>query len=144
MARTVELRIAGQSYRVVSSASAEELERLAAVVNRKMNELAPHGRVDGSQRLLLVALALAHDVEEERGHREALWNRTREFLGQLLGRVDAALANPLVLGAAVGAVGTGMGEGGMGVAPGGGASDAHLGKSDAHLGKIEPGEERFT
>lgn len=94
MGRTVELRIGGQNYRVVSSASAERLEHLATVVNRKMSEIAPHTRVDTTHRLLLVALALAHDVEEERDLREGLRTRTREFLGQLLGRVDLALAEP--------------------------------------------------
>ena len=133
MSRTVELRIGGQSYRVVSSASAEQLERLAAVVNRKMSELTPHGRADGAQRLLLVALALAHDVEEERGHHHALRDRTREFLGQLLGRVDSALANPLGVGAPV----QEGGEGERSVASGPGATDAPRAKR-------EPGEERFT
>jgi cell division protein ZapA len=94
MGRTVELRIAGQSYRVVSSASAEQLEHLAAIVNQKMSEIAPQARVDGAHRLLLVALALAHDAEEERDRREALRRRTHEFLGQILGRMDAVLAEP--------------------------------------------------
>lgn len=94
MGRTVELRVAGQNYRVVSSASAEELEHLASIVNRKMSEIAPHPRGDGAQRLLLVAMALAHDVEDERAQRDALRARTREFLEGLLGRVDAALADP--------------------------------------------------
>lgn len=92
MGRTVELRVAGQNYRVVSSASAEQLEHLAAIVNRKMGEVAPQARGDGAQRLLLVAMALAHDVEEERAQRAALRIRTLEFLAGLLGRVDAALA----------------------------------------------------
>jgi cell division protein ZapA len=102
MGRTVELRIAGQSYRVVSSASAEQLEHLATIVNRKMSEIAPQARVDGAHRLLLVALALAHDVEEERDRRETLHRRTREFLGQILGRVDAVLAEPPLAGPAEG------------------------------------------
>lgn len=100
MGRTVDLRIAGQSYRVVSSASAEQLEHLAAVVNQKMSEIAPQARVDGAHRLLLVALALAHDVEEERDRCEDLRNRTREFLGRVLGRVDAVLAEPPLAGPA--------------------------------------------
>jgi hypothetical protein len=38
-ARPVELRVGGQSYRVVSSASAEDLERLAAMVDEKLTSL---------------------------------------------------------------------------------------------------------
>lgn len=99
MGRTVELRIAGQNYRVVSSATAEQLERLARMVNQKMSELAPQARADGAHRLLLVALALANDVEEQREQHESLRNRFREFLGRILGRVDSALASPLLLDA---------------------------------------------
>jgi len=91
MGRTVELRIAGQNFRVVSTASAEHLEHLAAIVDQKMTEVAP-GRGDGAQRMLLVAMALAHDVEQERGRGEALRSRAGEFLRRLLVRVDSALA----------------------------------------------------
>jgi len=41
--RTVELRIAGQNYRLVSSAPADELQRLADVVEAKLAEIAPKG-----------------------------------------------------------------------------------------------------
>ena len=62
-ARPVELRVGGQSYRVVSSASAEDLERLATVVDEKLTSLVPPGKPLSPQSLLLVAIALAHDVE---------------------------------------------------------------------------------
>jgi cell division protein ZapA len=89
--RTVELRIAGQSYRVVSSAPEEDLHRLAGVVGAKLAELVPKGRPVPPQAMLLAAMALAHEVETVRGERESLERRTRDLLGRALGRIDDAL-----------------------------------------------------
>jgi cell division protein ZapA len=88
--RPVELRIAGQSYRLVSSASAEELRRLAAVVESKLAEVAPRGR-SHPQAMLLAALALAHEVETERDRRESMEKRTRDVLRRVLVRIDDVL-----------------------------------------------------
>ena len=88
--RTIELRIAGQNYRLVSSAPAEELQRLAEIVESKLTELGPRGRAQ-PQALLLAAMALAHDVESERSHRESLERRTRDVLRRVLVRIDDAL-----------------------------------------------------
>jgi cell division protein ZapA len=89
--RTVELRIAGQSYRVVSSAPEEELKRLALVVGSKLAELVPKGRPVPPQAMLLAAMALAHEVEAARGERESLERRTRDLLRRTLVRIDDAL-----------------------------------------------------
>jgi cell division protein ZapA len=70
-ARPVELRVGGQSYRVVSSASAEDLERLAAMVDEKLTSLVPPGKPLTPQSLLLVAMALANDLETERARFDA-------------------------------------------------------------------------
>lgn len=88
--RTVELRVAGHSYRLVTSAPAEELQRLAEVVEEKLSELGPRGRAQ-PQALLLAALALAHDVETERTQRESLERRTRDVLRRVLVRIDDAM-----------------------------------------------------
>jgi cell division protein ZapA len=88
--RTVELRIAGQSYRLVSSAPAEELHRLAEAVEAKLAEVGPKGRAQ-PQALLLAAMALAHDVESERSQRESFEKRTRDVLRRVLVRIDDAL-----------------------------------------------------
>lgn len=90
--RPVQLRIAGQSYRVVSSASEEELHRLAETVSNKVHELTPPGRVPSSQAVLLAAMALAHELEEERSRRVAVERRARDMLRQVLGRIDDALS----------------------------------------------------
>jgi cell division protein ZapA len=88
--RTVELRIAGQNYRLVSSAPAEELQRLADVVEAKLAEIAPKGKAQ-PQALLLAAMALAHEVEAERDRRESLERRTRDLMRRMLVRIDDAM-----------------------------------------------------
>jgi cell division protein ZapA len=88
--RTVELRIAGQNYRLVSSAPADELQRLAEVVEAKLSEIAPKGKAQ-PQALLLAAMALAHEVETERDRRESLERRTRDLMRRMLVRIDDAI-----------------------------------------------------
>jgi cell division protein ZapA len=88
--RTIELRIAGQSYRVVSSAAAEELRHLAGIVEAKLAELGPRVKAQ-PQAMLLAALALAHDAQNERDRRESLERRTRDLLRRVLVRIDDAL-----------------------------------------------------
>ena len=83
----------GQRYRVVSSASPEELERLARVVDDKLAALVPPGRPITPQALLLAAMALAHDLDEERARFAALQHDTGRSLVRTLGRVDEALAS---------------------------------------------------
>jgi cell division protein ZapA len=90
MTRSVELKVAGQNVRVVSSAADDELQGLAGVINRRLAEMAPGARAQ-PQSLLLVAMALAHDLEEERERRATLEARTRGLLRHLLGRIDAAI-----------------------------------------------------
>ena len=89
--RTVHLRVGGQTYRVVTSASDEELQRLAAVVDQKLAAVCPPGRTITPQAMLLAAMALANDLEEERARSEALKTRARGAFGRMLERVDAAL-----------------------------------------------------
>jgi len=93
--RTVQLRVAGQSYKVVSSADETDLTRLAATVDAKVAELTPRGRVASPQSMLLAAIALAHELEAERARREALERRTRDLLRRVIGRIDEALESTL-------------------------------------------------
>jgi len=89
--RTVELRIAGQKVRVVSSADEGELERLALIVSSTLTEVAP-GRAQAPQAMLLAALALAHEADSERRRRESLEGQTRDLLQRLMARIDVTLA----------------------------------------------------
>lgn len=89
--RTVQLHIAGQQYKVVSSAEEGELQRLAEAVNAKVSEIAPRGKAVAPQAMLLAAMSLAHELEEERDRRAALERRTRDLLRRALVRIDSAL-----------------------------------------------------
>ncbi len=93
MQRAVELQVGGQRYRVVSSASPEELERLARVVDDKLVSLLAPGRPMTPQAILLAALALAHDLEEERSRSAALAEDARSAVEHLLVRIDDTIAS---------------------------------------------------
>lgn len=91
--RTVQLRVGGQSYRVVSSANDEELQRLAAAVEERLAPLMQPGRsMMPQQAMLLAAMALAHDLEEERARTSTLKIKFREAFVRILARVDQALS----------------------------------------------------
>jgi cell division protein ZapA len=89
--RAVQLRVAGQSYKVVSSANEEDLQRLADAVSEKVAEVGARGRTPAPQALLLAAIALAHELEEERARRASVERKTRDMLRRVLVRLDDAL-----------------------------------------------------
>src|SRR5688500_14232467 len=92
MARpAVEVNVGGQLYRLVASAGEQSLQRYAGLVNERLRELTGSDRPAHPQAMLLVAMALAHDLEEERAHRLAARGHAEEMLRTLLGRVNAAL-----------------------------------------------------
>jgi cell division protein ZapA len=90
--RPIQLRVAGQSYRVVSSASEEELQRLADAVSAKVAQLSPRNK-SAPQAVLLAALTLAHELEEERSRRVAVERKTRDMLRRVLHRIDDAIGS---------------------------------------------------
>jgi cell division protein ZapA len=87
----VELRVGGQTYRVVATAEEADLHRLADVVDERLRKLTAPGRSVSPQSLLLAALSLAHDLEDERTRRLRSEQRAREMLSSLVSRIDAAL-----------------------------------------------------
>jgi cell division protein ZapA len=87
----VPLKVAGQTYRVVTSAPPEELERLAKVVEAALTEVTPAGRQPSPQALVLAAITLAHELEEERARRVEVEERHRRVLGSLIGKIDRVL-----------------------------------------------------
>jgi cell division protein ZapA len=89
--RPISLRVAGQSYKVVSSASEEDLQRLADTVSAKVQELTPQGKAAAPQAVILAAIALAHELEEERARRLFVERRAKDMLRRVLGRIDDAL-----------------------------------------------------
>jgi cell division protein ZapA len=87
----VELKVGGQTYRVVASAEEAELKRLADLVDARLRSMSPPGRPISPQSLLLAAISLAHDLEEEKRKRAQLEARSKEMLRSVLSRIDAAL-----------------------------------------------------
>lgn len=87
----VEVNVGGQLYRVVTSAGEQSLQRYAGVVNERLRELTGSDRPTHPQAMLLVAMALAHDLEEERARSGALREQAESMLRNLLERVNAAL-----------------------------------------------------
>lgn len=89
MSRTVVLTIGSREYKVKSSATEEELARLAETVNAKL--AAVPGRAGPTQDLVLAALALAHDLEAEQRRALALERKSRDMLRRVLVRLDNVL-----------------------------------------------------
>lgn len=92
MARSgVEVTVGGHSYRVVASTEEELLQRYAGVVNARLRELTGNERSGHPHALLLVAIALAHDLETEREGRCRERAEAKGKLVRMLSRVDAVL-----------------------------------------------------
>ena len=92
MARpAVEVNVGGHLYRLVTSAGEQSLQRYAGVVNERLRELTGSDRAAHPQAMLLVAMALAHDLEEERARHREVRLQAEESLRSMLGRVNAAL-----------------------------------------------------
>lgn len=89
--KVVQLRVAGQTYRVTSTADEEELRYLAGLVDERVGQLVPKGRAVPANAILLAAIALAHDLEHERSARSTLERRTRDVLRRVLMRIEHAL-----------------------------------------------------
>ncbi len=87
----VELKVGGQTYRVVASAEETELRRLADLVDARLRSMSAPGRPISAQALLLAAISLAHDLEEEKSKRQQLETRSKEMLKSVLARIDAAI-----------------------------------------------------
>ena len=83
------LTIGSREYKVKSSATEEELARLAETVNAKL--AAVPGRAGPTQDLVLAALALAHDLEAEQRRALALERKSRDMLRRVLVRLDNVL-----------------------------------------------------
>ena len=89
--RAIQLRVAGQTYKVLSTADEDELRHLAGLVDERVGQLVPKGKAVPANAILLAAIALAHDLEEERSLRKSLERRTRDILRRVLMRIDHAL-----------------------------------------------------
>ena len=94
MRAPVVLNVGGQQYRVVASVPEESLRRLAGVVDEQIRAIVPRGKAVTPNAILLAAIALANEVEEERSKREQVEKKSRDVLRRLLARIDEALEQP--------------------------------------------------
>ncbi|WP_394834092.1 cell division protein ZapA [Pendulispora rubella] len=89
--QVMHVQVAGQRYKVVSSSSQAELTRLAAAVDAKLAELAHRPNPGAPPSIVLAAIALAHDLEQERAKRQRVEVKVRDLLRRILVRIDSAL-----------------------------------------------------
>lgn len=87
----VQLKVAGQTYQVVSSAREAELQRLAKKVEEVLEGVTAKGRQPSPQALVLAAITLAHELEVAHAEKEELRLKYKSALVALLGRVDHVL-----------------------------------------------------
>ena len=88
--RTVQIEIAGARYRMSSDADEAYLQRLADMVNERIDALGPKAArtATPAQLLAVVALSLAEDLERRRAGLEA---KTRQIVGAAIQRIDQRL-----------------------------------------------------
>lgn len=91
--RTVQIEIAGASYRMSSDADEAHLERLAAIVNDRIEALGPKAARTASpaQLLAVVALGLAEDFDASETRRHKIETQTRQIVGAAIQRIDRRL-----------------------------------------------------
>jgi cell division protein ZapA len=89
--RTVQVKVGGQNYKVVTSATDDELQRATLIVEQKLAEVSPPGRMANPHALLLAALRLANELEEVQTKHAQLRTQTRSAFVRLRDRIDATL-----------------------------------------------------
>ncbi len=78
---------------MTSNAEAEYLERLAQIVNERIEALGPRAArtATPAQLLAVVALGLAEDLEASQRQQERLEQRTRQVVSAAIARIDDKL-----------------------------------------------------
>ena len=93
MKPNVQIEIAGASYRKSPDADEAYLQRLADIVNERVEALGPKAAraATPAQLLAVVALSLAEDLDASERRREGLEARTREVVDTAIRRIDQRL-----------------------------------------------------
>jgi cell division protein ZapA (FtsZ GTPase activity inhibitor) len=87
--RTIVFSVAGRSYRVVTTASAEEIHQLAKTVDERLRSIAG-SRPPGIEAFVLTAVSLAHDAASQKKRADDIAQGARNVMGKVLDRIDAA------------------------------------------------------
>ena len=93
MKRNVQIEIAGARYRMSSDADEAYLQRLADIVNERVQALGPKAARSATpaQLLAVVALSLAEDLDASERRRESLEDKTRQVVDTAIRRIDQRL-----------------------------------------------------
>lgn len=93
MKRTVQIEIAGARYRMSSDADENYLQRLADIVNERVDALGPKAARSASpaQLLAIVALGLAEELQATERRHGAIEAKTRQVVGAAIRRIDQRL-----------------------------------------------------
>jgi cell division protein ZapA len=91
--RTVQIEIAGARYRMSADADETYLQRLAEIVNERVQALGPKAAraATPAQLLAVVALGLAEDLDASERQRETLEAKTRQVVNTAIRRIDERL-----------------------------------------------------
>jgi cell division protein ZapA len=91
--RTVQIEIAGARYRMSSDADEAHLQRLAEIVNQRVQALGPKAAraATPAQLLAVVALGLAEDLDASERGLETLESKTRQVVSGAIRRIDERL-----------------------------------------------------
>ena len=93
MKPTVQIEIAGARYRMSSDADETYLQRLADIVNQRVEALGPKAAraATPAQLLAVVALSLAEDLDASERRHESLEAKTRQVVDTAIRRIDQRL-----------------------------------------------------
>jgi len=91
--RNIQIEIAGARYRMSSDADESYLQRLADIVNERVQALGPKAAraATPTQLLAVVALSLAEDLDAAERRVETLESKTRQVVSTAIRRIDQRL-----------------------------------------------------
>jgi cell division protein ZapA (FtsZ GTPase activity inhibitor) len=96
--QTIVIELAGSKYRITSDANETHLQRLAQVVNQRIDDLGARASRTASpaQVLAIVALGLADDLLAADERRKRIEEVTRRTIADAIARIDTRLKSDAV------------------------------------------------
>jgi cell division protein ZapA (FtsZ GTPase activity inhibitor) len=96
--QTIVIELAGSKYRITSDANEAHLQRLAQMVNQRIDDLGPRASRTASpaQVLAIVALGLADDLMAAEERRKRIEEVTRRTIADAIARIDHRLRSDAV------------------------------------------------
>lgn len=88
--RTAVFSVAGKAYRVITTATDDEIAVLSRQVEERLRGISA-GRPVTLETAVLVAMSFAHDAELHRERAEQVEHDARAVMGRVLERIDSAL-----------------------------------------------------